>query len=198
MKLSSSLKSYANEIPRFLWDRPSAVVNHCMDRLNSADATPKSDVNHVKDRTYSVRGAKGSYVVYQDKPACEWVECRCCDLPWKHMFTLFNHTIDECFLSLPHAYLTSPSFRLDSHVMAQDIIPTTNRETMDALRIKPDASKQASQNGGSCMESAQCQQEFDSCCPIFAKAPNSLIQSGYTCWNNEENGRRSERHRAVC
>ena len=116
-KLQAAYRSYNPGILSYLVERPHHIINHCLDRLYSAELIPRSHVDNIdmKNGVFSVRRQssteeKDSYKVMFGTTQ---LSCDCHDWPFCAVFLQIPLW---SFGKLPGAYKNSPSFILDGEL----------------------------------------------------------------------------------
>lgn len=124
----SQYRRYNTDIPSFLHNRPSSLVDHCMERLYSVADVEKQSIK-VKDNKKGIfevesqhPNSKGHWygVSFGDDntmPHCECDDWEKNRLPCKHFVMIFQLIDDWGFEKLPLHYRESPFLSLDHELV---------------------------------------------------------------------------------
>lgn len=153
IKQSSMYRKYGSDVPKYLHNRPSHFLKHCMKSRFAAGAFREGDVeclNFAKCE-FKVKSSSNSKLFYNvdlqvPRCSCEaWLKCH---FPCKHFFAVFN-TFDECsFNTLPESYKNSVFITLDvSH--AECMQPNQNDdENLEKADSNARSGRLAENDGG--------------------------------------------------
>lgn len=117
-KLSGSYRTYNDDIPPSLHNRPSHFIKHCIKSRFSAGEFRESDVDCIDLETgvFMVRSSGDTTVKYSVQlqiPSCTCEAWFRTHFPCKHFYAVFN-TYDEWdFSRLPHSYRNNVFITLD-------------------------------------------------------------------------------------
>lgn len=68
-------RSYNDGIPPFLWNRPPAFVQHCMDRIEKAEVLERKDIQPVQDDIFHVKISKSFFLTLLKCILCVLLFC---------------------------------------------------------------------------------------------------------------------------
>ena len=127
-RLYSQYRQYHHEMPHYLHDRPTSLVDHCLERLVSAAEIEKECIQvtdeergsfKVKGQDPNTPGCWYNVSFGDDKtmPHCECADWEKNRLPCKHFLAVFRHSKGWGFDKLPAHYRESPFLTLDNDVV---------------------------------------------------------------------------------
>ena len=123
---SCGIRSYGQNIPTFLQNRPKAFIQHCLTRIKNAETDYVSDSSIISADTKSLLfeiKSSSRRETYQCKigiPQCECWDWRRNKLPCKHMFYIFRYVHGVDWNSLPDKYLDQEFLKIDKSVLEDD------------------------------------------------------------------------------
>jgi len=131
-----TVRSYHEDVPAFLRNRPPFLLQHCLKRLPSCTGLCAADVCD-NDGTYVVRNTqKGTQHVVQLQsevdhrvPHCDCVDWRRHCLPCKHLLAVVMFA-EGCsgWESLPQFYRSIPQFNLDPKIHPATVTVTSHTD----------------------------------------------------------------------
>ena len=109
-----------SEVPKYLHNKPRQLLQHCMERMTSADEIQQSDIkNENQPGCFTVKAQSSdrwynlSFGAKDRMPSCECLDFRRNGLPCKHFFSVFKHFPEWQWESLPENYRNNPFLSLD-------------------------------------------------------------------------------------
>ena len=117
-KLSGSYRTYNDDIPPNLHNRPSHFIKHCMKSRFSAGEFRESDVDCIDLDTgvFTVRSSADitvNYSIQLQTPSCTCESWLRTHFPCKHFYAVFNNYDEWDFSRLPRSYLNNAFITLD-------------------------------------------------------------------------------------
>ena len=113
---SSCNRTYKNNIPDYLHNRPRNVILHCLDRKATSSKYSTEDVEDIDNSSgvFNIKSGENSYTVDFQRPSCTCPDWTQTQYPCKHFFAVFRLRHPQwTWNSLPDSYLTSPRLSLD-------------------------------------------------------------------------------------
>ena len=118
---SSVNRRYKDEIPKYLHNKPKAVILHCLDRKASSACFCSDDINDI-DATRGIFQVNSTeahqYTVNFNIPSCSCPDWMQHHYPCKHFFAIFRLRPQWDWNALPQTYLASPRLSLDTDALS--------------------------------------------------------------------------------
>ena len=119
---SSANRRYKDEIPKYLHNKPKAVILHCLDRKASSACFCEDDITDLDTANgiFQVNSSKAQahqYRVDFSVPTCSCPDWTQYHYPCKHFFAIFRLRPEWDWNALPDTYRTSPRLSLDTEAL---------------------------------------------------------------------------------
>ena len=128
-------RTYADFIPKFLHNRPTKFVSHCLSRMPpSVLEIPLENFTAVGDWEFIVQSVDSDnfYTINLKKPECSCMDFQKNHLPCKHILSVI-HTFPNCnWNSLPSGFKNYQNFTVDCNIAEAcntNLIQGTNQNT---------------------------------------------------------------------
>eukprot|EP00794_Sanderia_malayensis_P004341 gene4341-4918_t len=135
IKMSSSYRRYAENIPRYLINRPSTLVKSCLEKIDLANKIPASHVRMIGMGSFVVASNSRcslpeeynvSFGDEETMPSCTCYDWRHSAYPCKHFFAVFQKFPVWSWEALSPQYRNSPFLTLDEVVVYNQIVQHNN------------------------------------------------------------------------
>lgn len=123
---SNGIRSYGQNIPSYLQNRPKAFIQHCLVRIKNAETDYVNDTSIIsvdkKSLLFEIKSSSGreTYKCSLGIPQCECWDWRRNKLPCKHMFYIFRYVHGIDWSSLPENYLDQDFLKIDKSIIEDD------------------------------------------------------------------------------
>ncbi|XP_071952734.1 uncharacterized protein [Antedon mediterranea] len=116
-------RTYKQEVPHYLQNRPPAFLSHCLSRFESSQEILSKDITRIDKDKFKVKSqslqGQSSYLVDMSPSAmsvCECIDWLKLRMPCKHIFSILTYIEDVTWESLPESLRESPLHTLDKLV----------------------------------------------------------------------------------
>ena len=113
-------RRYKDEIPKYLHNKPKAVILHCLDRKASSACFCSDDITDIDatKRIFQINSTDAhQYTVNFIIPSCSCPDWTQHHYPCKHFFAIFRLRPQWDWNTLPQPYLASPRLSLDTDAL---------------------------------------------------------------------------------
>ncbi len=132
LKCLEEYKKYDSDVPEFLRNRPSLLLNHIMPRWTAASRSPSTSVKELSPGVFEASLADGgglySVTFHGDMPNCTCQDWARTHMPCKHILAIFVHLPSKySWATLPEVYRNCPHFCVDEDFIQHHIgMPSTD------------------------------------------------------------------------